>query len=461
MVLASVGKHGGGNNRVVAAGADIHDDSQISRLLARLEGLGLVRNEAAGRVGSAKAWWLTASGAEFLRTGRPLGGAGPAGGSARAAGRGKSRSAGAGHSTRGGRRGSRRSAIGGGASVGMQMAEYQRVRILRGAAAVVEEHGYGAVTVAHITSRAKVSRSTFYELFVDREQCLLAVLEDIEVQIAKELQAADLAGLPWRERVRLGLWTVLRFFDREPVLARFCVVESARGDDRMSSYRAGLLERVAGVFAEGGEQGLLPAGRVESPESAKVSPLTAEGTAGAVVSILNTRLSTAGRRAAGRPSKDVQSVGSCSDLHGELMGLIVLPFLGSEAAQLERDRPEPAEPAPAALAAPEPGSDRGGKHLALDPRQPRVPGLRMTYRTALVLEGIAQRPGLSNLDVARYAQINDQGQISKLLARLERHGLVLNTGGGQGQGSPNEWLLTPAGQKLEQGIREHQKQAAA
>ncbi len=84
----------------------------------------------------------------------------------------------------------------------------------------------------------------------------------------------------------------------------------------------------------------------------------------------------------------------------------------------------------------------------------------MTYRTALVLEAIAQAPGISNLGVARHAQVNDQGQISKLLSRLERHGLVQNTGRGQTQGAPNEWRLTPAGQKTQQSIRDRQEQAA-
>ena len=59
----------------------------------------------------------------------------------------------------------------------------QRVRILRAAAVAVDERGYGAVTVTHITARAKISRRTFYELFVDREECLLAVMEDIEQQL--------------------------------------------------------------------------------------------------------------------------------------------------------------------------------------------------------------------------------------------------------------------------------------
>jgi AcrR family transcriptional regulator/DNA-binding PadR family transcriptional regulator len=434
---------------VVGAGAGIHDDSQISRLLARLEGLGLVENVDGGRGGFAKAWWLTAAGAEFLRTGRPLAGAEPAAGRARSVGRGRS-PAGAGRGTRTGRSGAKHAASKGGPLLGgKDSVEYRRVLLLRAAAAAVDEHGCGAVTVAHITARAKISRRTFYELFVDREQCLLAMMEDIDAQLTTELQAADLAGLPWRERVRTGLWRVLRFFDREPSLARFCVVESARGDDRMAAYRAELLARITDAIAAGGRGSL----RGES------SPLVAEGVAGAVVSILGTRLFATGR-AARRPRKDVQPNDALSDLLGDLMGLIVLPYLGPEIAREERIRPAPVEPA-VALPVPAPGSKQGGRYLALDLDPSPVPQLRMTYRTALVLEAIAQTPGTSNLGVARHAQINDQGQVSKLLSRLERNGLLQNTGRGHAQGAPNEWRLTPAGQKVEQGIREHQRQAAA
>jgi AcrR family transcriptional regulator/DNA-binding MarR family transcriptional regulator len=341
--------------------------------------------------------------------------------------------------------------------------------LLRAAAVAVHEHGYGAVTVAHITARAKISRRTFYELFVDREQCLLAVLQDIEGQLTSELQAAGLDGtaldgLGWRERVRLGLWTALRFFDREPVLARFCVVESARGDDRIAAYRAELHERLAAVIAEGGKESAPEQSGGESATGRACLPLVAEGLAGAVVSILGTRLAATGPRAAGRSRRDTAPSGPVSDLLGELMGLMVLPYLGPEVAREERFRPVPTAPARARLPVPAAGSKQGGKYLALDSGPSPVPGLRMTYRTALVLEAIARAPGISNLGVAHHAEINDQGQVSKLLSRLERNGLVQNTGRGQSKGAPNEWRLTPTGQKLEQGIREragnHGRQAA-
>ena len=44
-------------------------------------------------------------------------------------------------------------------------------------AEVTAEQGAAGVTVAHIVARSGVSRSTFYELFSDRDDCLLATLE--------------------------------------------------------------------------------------------------------------------------------------------------------------------------------------------------------------------------------------------------------------------------------------------
>lgn len=43
--------------------------------------------------------------------------------------------------------------------------------------------------------------------------------------------------------------------------------------------------------------------------------------------------------------------------------------------------------------------------------------------------------------------------ISKLLARLERLGLLHNAGNGQPKGEPNAWTLTPKGQEVEQALR--------
>ncbi len=130
-------------------------------------------------------------------------------------------------------------------------------------------------------------------------------------------------------------------------------------------------------------------------------------------------------------------------LHGELMGLIVLPYLGAAAARRERARVMPA----LALAAREPAAC---PREEFDPLW-EVP-IRLTYRTARVLECIAAQPGASNRQVAEHAGVADQGQISKLLARLQRLGLTANTGVGHAKGEPNAWQLTPLGHRVAQRL---------
>ncbi len=79
--------------------------------------------------------------------------------------------------------------------------------------------------------------------------------------------------------------------------------------------------------------------------------------------------------------------------------------------------------------------------------------MRLTYRTLRVLTAIAGRPGASNREVAAHAGVQDQGQISKLLARLDHLGLIENTVRGHAKGEANAWTLTPKGQEVEQAIR--------
>jgi DNA-binding MarR family transcriptional regulator len=94
-------------------------------------------------------------------------------------------------------------------------------------------------------------------------------------------------------------------------------------------------------------------------------------------------------------------------------------------------------------------------------RQPNIPsatdplrdlGLRLTYRTVRALISVAEHPGSSNREIGQAAGITDQGQMSKLLWRLERSGLIHNTGLGAGTGAPNIWTLTNRGEAIHQAI---------
>ncbi len=303
------------------------------------------------------------------------------------------------------------------------VAEIQRSRLLAAAVGAIEEFGYVHATVAQITSRARISRRTFYELFDNREECLIALIENVVGLIECEIAAPRLGALPWRERVRGGLLAILAFFDREPALARLCVVQALQGGPAVLARREELLVRLARVLDEG---------RGEAARAGECSALTAEGLVGAGLGILHARLLQDEHR-------------PLTDLLGELMGMIVLPYLGAAAARRELTR----APVSKSTLRHEPPVALTPAHL--DPL--RGLPMRLTYRTVRVLECIAEGPGVSNRAVAERAGISDQGQISKLLARLERLGLALNAGNSRLKGEPNAWKLTPLGAEVTQRLR--------
>jgi DNA-binding MarR family transcriptional regulator len=124
------------------------------------------------------------------------------------------------------------------------------------------------------------------------------------------------------------------------------------------------------------------------------------------------------------------------ELTGALMGIIVLPYLGHAAAERELAMTVPAAP-------------RQARRVS-DPL--RELDMRLTYRTVKVLTAIGERPGASNREISIAAGVGDQGQISKLLARLARLGLVENAGDGHTHRAPNAWSLTERGWEVRRAI---------
>ena len=66
----------------------------------------------------------------------------------------------------------------------------------------------------------------------------------------------------------------------------------------------------------------------------------------------------------------------------------------------------------------------------------------------LVLTAVVANPGCSNRVIGDASGIGDQGQISKLLGRLERLGLVENARTDVSKGAANAWALTEQGEEV-------------
>ncbi len=118
----------------------------------------------------------------------------------------------------------------------------QRTRLLTAATDIVAEQGYAQLTVTRVVARAGVSRETFYELFADREELLLAAFDDAVARIGATLERECSGETTWQERVRAGLETVLVVLDEQPALTRLCVVEAPQAGTRVLGRRAEILD---------------------------------------------------------------------------------------------------------------------------------------------------------------------------------------------------------------------------
>lgn len=76
----------------------------------------------------------------------------------------------------------------------------------------------------------------------------------------------------------------------------------------------------------------------------------------------------------------------------------------------------------------------------------------MTPRTRSVLDAIEDNPGSSNRQIGRLVGGVDDGQLSKLLHRLEREGLIRQREGKPARGAPCAWFVADAPAALEPAL---------
>lgn len=293
----------------------------------------------------------------------------------------------------------------------------QRTRMLAAMAEACTEHGAANVTVAHVVERAGVSRRTFYEIFTDIDGCFLAALDEAVESAAAAVLPAYHASARWHERMRASLSALLLFIDEGRPAGRLLVVEMLGAGRCALERRSRILAHAIAAVEEGAGE----------PKAASgVSRLTAEGVVGAVLSVLHGRLLDG----AAEP---------LIEFLNPLMSMVVLPYLGPAAARRELNRPPVS-------------ADSRRRASAANPLKELR--MRLTYRTVRVLSAVAAHPGASNKAIGDASEIADQGQISKLLSRLERLGLIENAGAAAARGEPNAWTLTQCGWQVHASLLE-------
>ncbi len=289
------------------------------------------------------------------------------------------------------------------------IAAIQRARLLSAMTEVVCERGAGNATVARVVERAGVSRRTFYELFDDREHCFMAAFEEGMARASRYVLETYDPDARWAVRLRSALIGLLGFLTYERGVGQLLIDGSLGAGPIALERRKRVLAQIITIVDEG---------RKELKRGVDLPPLTAEGVVGGAFSVIHARL---------MDDNEVALYG----LVGPLMAMIVLPYQGPAAARRQ-------------LALPTPQAANGTPRVVgSDPL--RELDMRLTYRTVRVLLAIGERPGCSNRQIADSSGIRDQGQVSKLLARLQHLGLIHNAGDPLAKGEPNAWTLTRQG----------------
>jgi AcrR family transcriptional regulator len=190
-----------------------------------------------------------------------------------------------------------------------QVAENQRQRLIAAMARSIAVRGYAATTVDRVLEGSGVSRGTFYELFGNRHDCLLAAHEASLELLMERISAACAGEGKWAVQVAAAVHAAVDFADRAPDRARLLVLDAFTADAGSSRQALASFERLARM---------LRAGRRHHPRAATLPETTERALVGAVATAIGWQL---------------LSGDSPADLEDQLAYFVLAPYLGTAAAR--------------------------------------------------------------------------------------------------------------------------------
>lgn len=288
----------------------------------------------------------------------------------------------------------------------------QRDRLVAAMGELTAELSLAAVGVHHVCQRAGVSRRTFYELYADRDACVVDTHEEAFGRLLDHLaEAVADAGGAWEDRAVALTQAMFGAWDADRVLAKLCLVSSISGHPEALELRRVAMAQIAGLLADPPRQPMV---------EATVLACAISGIWGLAFAQLTEKPDAA-----------------ISDQTGVAIFLMVAPFAGRRHA--------------AARAA-----GRGGAAAYVTRWTPAVVGggdergLLVTELTSQTLRYLNGHPGAANIDIARAIDVRHESQMSRHLSRLERAGMVAR----HKEGRMNAWTLTARGEEAARTLRD-------
>jgi AcrR family transcriptional regulator len=176
--------------------------------------------------------------------------------------------------------------------------------------------GYDRTTIERVLTLADVPGPTFEEHFANKQDCLLAALEDLVARIERAISAQIEGPVPWSERVRIGLRTLLYVLACNPEGARVALVESLSAGEPAGARMRSAVARLVPILEEGRST---HADEPGASDTDHLPPQTSEAVVGGIASILHRRVLEG--RTAELPA-----------LLPDLLYFVLMPYLGHDRA---------------------------------------------------------------------------------------------------------------------------------
>ncbi len=122
----------------------------------------------------------------------------------------------------------------------------QKQRLFEAAATVFSRVGYAEASAEAISREAGMSKATFYEHFSNKEECFVALFENVASSFGEAIARASSGnGMDFEARHGAGLRAILEGIDANPLMAQAMLVESVGAGPRVAELRDGALSEIA------------------------------------------------------------------------------------------------------------------------------------------------------------------------------------------------------------------------
>jgi AcrR family transcriptional regulator len=120
----------------------------------------------------------------------------------------------------------------------------QRKRLLVGMLAAINTSGYSGATVASVIARAGVSRPTFYEYFIDKDDCFLALYRELSRLLLDQIDQA-VNDFPPELALHAVVRQLTKHAEHEPAEAQFLASDVLAGGPRALDERAQTIRQIS------------------------------------------------------------------------------------------------------------------------------------------------------------------------------------------------------------------------